>query len=82
MLQVTEKDNGLYTMKIKSPKGGSDQGDIMLEVMTEYKEEKWFEWMSRVKNDRYEPLFWYNLQTSSRKTFCPSTLLVAYAAPI
>ena len=52
LLHVTEKDNGFYTMTITSPKGVVEYGDIMLEVITNYREEKWSKWMKKVAKDR------------------------------
>ena len=52
MLHVTETDNGMYTLKITSPTGHVEERDIMLEVITNYTDDKWTEWMDKVQKDR------------------------------
>ena len=49
MLHVTENDNGAYTLRISSPGGHVEHRDIMLEVVTDYREDKWIKWLD--KND-------------------------------
>ncbi|KAF6041258.1 hypothetical protein EB796_000420 [Bugula neritina] len=51
LLQVTEKDNGWYTIKAKSPQGLVEQGIVLLEVKTNYSDDKWIEWMEKVYKD-------------------------------
>ena len=52
MLHVTETDNGMYTLQITSPTGHVEERDIMLEVITNYTDDKWTEWMDKVQKDR------------------------------
>jgi len=53
MLHVRESDNGPYTIKVSGPSGYTETRDLMLEVMTEYRDEKWTKWMQNVEADRY-----------------------------
>lgn len=50
---MTEKDNGMYTLKIESPSGHKEERDIMLEVITNYTDDKWTQWMDKIEKDRY-----------------------------
>ena len=52
MLHVTESDNGIYTLKISSPDGLVEHRDLMLEVITDYREDKWLKWVGKLKKDR------------------------------
>ncbi|XP_067934679.1 uncharacterized protein [Watersipora subatra] len=52
LLHVTEEDNGPYTVALTSATGRIEHGDIMLEVMTDYREKKWTTWMNKIESDR------------------------------
>lgn len=52
MLHVTEGDNGMYTLRISSPDGHVEHRDIRLEVVTDYREEKWIQWIEKDNGKR------------------------------